>query len=128
MDQGWHKAESFTESVKHAWRGLLYAIKHEKNFMIQVVFLGGAIFAAALLRLSIAEFLVVILISAALLAFEMVNTALEMLADVVQPQYHEKIGLLKDVTAGAVLVMAVAAIVIGLLIYGAAAVELATSI
>lgn len=128
MNNEWHKAESFTESVRHAWRGLIHVIEHEKNFMIQVVFLGGAIVAAALLEISIAQFMVVILVAAALLAFEMVNTALEMLADVVQPQYHEKIGLLKDVTAGAVLVVAAAAIIIGLMIYGTAIVEIGASI
>lgn len=128
METGWHKAEGFRESMSHAWRGLTYVVRNEKNFLTQLVILALAIIGAAMLKLSIAQFLVVILVSAVLLAFEMVNTALEMLADVVQPQYHERIGLLKDVTAGAVLVMATAAILIGVLIYGSAAIELVVNI
>jgi diacylglycerol kinase (ATP) len=51
------------------------------------------------------------------LGIESLNTAVEKLADFVHPEFHNKIGFIKDIAAGAVLFAALAAIAIGLLIY-----------
>lgn len=73
--------------------------------------------AAYILKISKAEFLVILAISAVNFSLEMVNTAIERLADKVSPQHDEQIAVVKDVMAGAVLVSSIFAIVIGVIIF-----------
>jgi diacylglycerol kinase (ATP) len=51
------------------------------------------------------------------MSIEGLNTAVEKVADFIHPDYHERIGFIKDISAGAVLFAAVTAIIIGLIIY-----------
>jgi diacylglycerol kinase (ATP) len=51
------------------------------------------------------------------LSIESLNTAVEKIADFIHPDFHEKIGFIKDIAAGAVMFAAMAAIAVGLLIY-----------
>jgi len=51
------------------------------------------------------------------LSVESLNTAVEKVADFIHPEFHEKIGFIKDIAAGAVMFAALAAIAVGLLIY-----------
>ena len=67
--------------------------------------------------LSATEWIVQILIIALIMSIEGVNTAIEEIADFVHPDHHPKIGLIKDLAAGAVFIFAVAAVVIGCIIY-----------
>ena len=69
------------------------------------------------LHISKIEFMLILLISALNFSLELVNTAIERLADNISPQYDEKIGVIKDVMAGAVLVSSVFAIIMGCLIF-----------
>ena len=58
-----------------------------------------------------------IAVIALIMTIEGINTAIEEIADFVHPEYHEKIGLIKDISAGAVFIFAIAAVIIGLIIY-----------
>ncbi len=69
------------------------------------------------LRLSLSEWLWIIAASALVIIIELLNTAIEVLVDLVSPAYHEKAKIIKDVAAGAVLVSAVFAALTGLLIF-----------
>jgi diacylglycerol kinase (ATP) len=51
------------------------------------------------------------------LGIESLNTAVEKIADFIHPEFHERIGFIKDIAAGAVMFTAIASIVVGLLIY-----------
>ena len=51
------------------------------------------------------------------MGIEGANTAIEKLADYVQPEYDEKIGLIKDISAGAVMIVSILASIVGLIIY-----------
>ena len=51
------------------------------------------------------------------MSVEGLNTAIEKIADFVHPEHHTKIGFIKDISAGAVFISAVSAIIIGLIIY-----------
>ena len=73
--------------------------------------------AAFIFKISKAEFLVILAISAVNLSLELSNTAIERLADKVSPEYNEQIGVVKDVMAGAVLASSIVAIIIGLCIF-----------
>lgn len=69
------------------------------------------------LRISTNEWLWLIVNIAFVLAGELINTAIELLVDFVSPKYHEKAGHIKDMTAGAVTVIALNAFISGLIIF-----------
>ena len=73
--------------------------------------------AGALLGLSRMEWVAVVVVIGAVLAAEAVNSSIEALADLVSPEYNEAIKRTKDLAAGAVLIMAIAAAIVGLIIF-----------
>ena len=73
--------------------------------------------AALVLRISKIELLIIMLVSAVILVLELINTAIERLADRVAPEHDTQIGIVKDVMAGAVLLASCFAIIMGLLIF-----------
>jgi diacylglycerol kinase (ATP) len=68
-------------------------------------------------QLSPIEWIIQILTIALIMAIEGLNTAIEEMANFVHPEYHKKIGLIKDLSAGAVFIFAIAAIIVGCIIY-----------
>jgi diacylglycerol kinase len=80
--------------------------------------------AAFWLGINTVEWLAVLLCIGLVLGLEMVNTAIEKLADHLHPQEHKHIGLVKDVAAGAVLWAAALSAVVGVLVFGPRMLEL----
>lgn len=109
--------KSRLDSLKYASNGALLLIKTESSIKVQVVLAIVAIIAGFYFNISSTEWIIQILVIALVLSIEGLNTALEKLADYVQPEYDTKIGLLKDIAAGAVFFTAIAAILIGCIIY-----------
>ena len=104
-------------SVKHAWRGLVYAWRHEQNFRIQT-FIGCVVVGAGLwLGLSELRMVLVLLLVMTVLLLELVNTFFEKLVDMLSPRVHTYVGMLKDLLAAIVFVAAVGSVVIGFLIF-----------
>ena len=68
-------------------------------------------------ELSATEWCIQILVITLIMAAEGINTAIEAIADFIHPEHHPKIGLIKDLAAGAVFIVAIAAVVIGCIIY-----------
>lgn len=120
----WRKSTSFSESCRHAWDGVLDIFQAEKNLRILLGMFVGAVALALLLRLSALELAIIVFVSAAILAAEMFNAALEALEDIVWPEYRAAVKKSKDVSAGAVLVLSLAAIIIGVLLFGPPIIEL----
>jgi diacylglycerol kinase len=99
----------------NAWRGLVTTWQGEATFRAQAVI--GAL--ALALSVSLGTGTVVVLAFGALvLALELMNTALERLADALHPTDHPLVGAAKDASAGAVVVVAAAALVAGLVVLG----------
>jgi diacylglycerol kinase (ATP) len=115
------KKESFIvdriKSIGYAFKGVYYLIATEASIKVQ--FAIGIIMTIAgfYFELSIIEWIIQILVIALIMAFEGMNTAIEEIADFIHPEFHKKIGLIKDIGAGAVFIFAIAAIIIGLIIY-----------
>lgn len=108
---------SFLKSLKHAWRGLRLCFRTERSFRIQV---AGTVLVTGLAilfplqtweRVSLAFVVMVVLV------LELINSSLERLVDLVKPRLHEYVGDVKDLMAGAVLVAASAAVVVGFLLF-----------
>mgnify|MGYP000159201037 FL=1 len=105
------------DSFSYAITGLAQMWKRERNLRIQVFILAGSVAAGFILHINFLEWVAVILCGAAVLSAEMFNTALESLADIVSPGYNHKVRFLKDVAAGAVLVLSIGAAAVGLIIF-----------
>jgi diacylglycerol kinase len=107
----------FLKSFGYAFSGLSYAFKSQFNFKVHVAVLAFVCFFGWYYRLSASEWLWIILASGVVFMAELFNTAIEVLVDFVSPEVHPKAKIVKDVAAGAVLVTALMAVVIGLVIF-----------
>jgi diacylglycerol kinase (ATP) len=104
-------------SFGFAFNGLKYAAASQPNFRIHLVVGIVAIGLGFVLQISAAEWQWIMLSIALVLITELLNTAIETLTDLVSPTYNVKAGLVKDVSAGAVVIAAVFALITGLVIF-----------
>ena len=103
---------------KHAGEGLFYAIRTQRNFRIHLVVTVMVVALGAWLRLPGVSWAILVSMIGLVLVTEMMNTAAEALVDLASPDYHPLAKLVKDVAAGAVLVIALTSVVVGLIILG----------
>ncbi len=92
-------------------------VKSERNFQIETAAFFINLFLIFYLKLTTTDAVLIIIISSAVLAAEIFNTAIERICDIIQPEFDKRIGFIKDISAGAVLLLAVASVITGILIY-----------
>ena len=110
------KRRSLTDSFKDAMRGVLFAVKTERNMRVHLTAALYILFFAPFLGVTRAEYAVLLLAVALVITAEGFNTAIEMLCDYAQKSYNPFIGKTKDIAAGAVLVCAGFAAIIGFVV------------
>lgn len=104
-------------SIGYALRGAQLLIKTEASIKAQI-FVALLVTAAGFyFEISRLEWVLQLFAIAMVMGIEGLNTAIEKLADYVQPQFDKKIGFIKDISAGAVMIVSIAATIIGLIIY-----------
>ena len=108
---------SFLESFGHAVNGISYTANHERNFLIELVFAIMVVIAAYLFKVSIIEWAILVLTMGIVLALEIINTSIERSVDLVTKEYKELAKIAKDAAAGAVLIMSIFSVVIGIIIF-----------
>lgn len=106
------------KSLKYAWRGVSYVFRNEQNFRIQIVIGLLVICAMIVFRVTPLEAVALVFVITAVLVMEVFNTVLERFIDIVKPRLHEYAGIIKDMMAGAVILTACGAIIVGMLILG----------
>lgn len=106
------------KSFKHAGRGLYLFIKTTHNAWIHILILLAVIVAGFYFKISSLEWMILLLTGGFVLAAEAFNTAIEIDMDLTSPEYHPYARDTKDVAAGAVLISAFTAIMMGILIFG----------
>ena len=111
------RSASLVASFRCAFHGISQAVTSQRNMRIHLLIAVLAILAGLILRLTASEWFAILLLIGAVLAFEMLNTAIETLTDLVSPHYHPLAKDAKDIAAGTVLVMAVTAVICGLIVY-----------
>lgn len=109
--------KGFFRSVRHAFRGIRYALFSERNFQLELLAAVLAIALAFLLPLSSLERAAVFLVIALVLPLEMLNTACERVMDMMKPGLHPYVKVVKDLSAGAVLIASLLAALIGAAIF-----------
>lgn len=104
-------------SFGYAREGLVICIWRERNFRIQLICACMAIAAGIWLRLPTIEWCILLFCIALVLSLEMINTAIEHLCNIIQKEYDDRIRIIKDISAGAVLISALIAFVCGAIIF-----------
>ena len=105
------------KSVGYAFKGMLILIKTEASIKIQIFIAIAVTMAGFYFEISRTEWMIQLGMIGLVMSIEGMNTAIEYIADFVHPEYHEKIGLIKDVAAGAVFIASVVAVIISGIIY-----------
>jgi len=105
------------KSIGIAFKGALILLKTEASVKIQFVLLIILTLAGFYFNLSSTEWIMQTLAIGLVISIEAVNTTIEKLSDFIHPNHNPKIGIIKDISAGAVFIAAVCAIIIGLIIY-----------
>lgn len=107
------KNQSFVRRLGFALAGLGHALKVERSLRTQAGVFALVVVALVVLRPGASWWAVVMLASAAVLAAELFNTALEALADHLHPEQHPRIRIVKDCAAAAVLIASLGAVAVG---------------
>ncbi len=75
-------------------------------------------------KTTIIERAIILMLCFSVMALELINTAIEKMADFVEPNFNKEIGIIKDIAAGAVLMAAILSVIVGFIIYRAYILEL----
>ncbi|MFA6409940.1 MAG: diacylglycerol kinase family protein [Gammaproteobacteria bacterium] len=122
MDQ--EQEEKLWQEIKrinrfsHAFRGLYVFFKTTRNLKIHLIIAVLVIFAGFYFSVLNYEWLALIFVITLVLVSEAFNTAIEIDMDLTSPKYHPFARDTKDVAAGAVLISAITALLVGILIFG----------
>lgn len=108
----------FIASFRYAFRGLWYAVRTQRNARVHIGIATLAIVVGIVLGISAVEFAMIFVAITNVFVAEMFNTVFEVCVDLASPEYHPLAKIAKDVAAGAVLLSAMLAVIIGLLVFG----------
>lgn len=106
----------FIRSLLFAFRGLGYCW-HQLNFRLHLLAIIFVTVAGTFYKINKLEWLAIIICCSLVLAMEMLNTAIEKLCDLFTKEINPLIKIIKDVSAGAVLVCAIGSLIIGAIIF-----------
>ena len=111
------KNKKIINSFKYAFSGIFLSFKQERNMKIHVFAMILVILFGIILKINTFEWIICIILFGIVISAELFNTAIETIVDMVMPEINEKAKIAKDVSAGAVLINAIAAAIIGLIIF-----------
>lgn len=108
---------SWLDSVQDALRGIGVMFRTQRNARIQAVLFVGVVVLSLILRITLAEWAVVLLVSGLVFATEALNTAVEELANEISREIRPGLGRAKDVAAGATLLASIFAAAVGVAVF-----------
>lgn len=111
------KNKKLINSFKYAFKGLGSAVKSERNMKIHFTMMMLVIIAGISFNIAIWEWITCFILFGLVIGMECVNTAIEIIVDMVSPKYNEAAGRAKDIAAGGVLACAIGAAVAGIFIF-----------
>ncbi len=119
------KQQGFSRTFKNARKGMRIVLKSEVNIRVHICVALGVMALAFLLGFSINKICILLLTIAFVIVTEMVNSAVEFSLDAVfHNKYSKMVGMAKDIAAGAVMFASVIAVIIGVLLFGSAILDL----
>jgi diacylglycerol kinase len=114
--RSWLRA--FVRGFGYAGRGIGWMLRTQRNARVHLAAAVAAVGLGLWLGLSAVEWAVLALTIGLVLTAEALNTALEAIVDLVSPEHHALAGRAKDAAAGAVLLLALASVGVGLALFG----------
>ncbi len=111
------RKRSFLHSLNNAVEGFIHVLRHERNMRVHFLFAFLLLLIAFFLGVSRVEWLILCLVTCLVLMAEMINTAIEEMLNLLHPKYNPTVGLVKDISAGMVLVSAMAAMILAFFIF-----------
>lgn len=106
------------ESFRYAFSGIWYTFRTQRNAQIHLAIAVAILMLGVVLKLNLAEWAILTLTTGFVISVEMLNTVAEAAMDYATSDFTPQVKIVKDVAAGAVLVAAITAVVVGLLILG----------
>lgn len=111
------KNKKMINSFKNAFNGMLVSFKQERNMKIHISIMFLVILLGIIFKIKMVEWIICIICFALVIGGELFNTAIEITIDIAMPNFNEKAKKAKDISAGAVLVLAIASAIIGFIIF-----------
>lgn len=111
------KTKKLINSFKYALQGFASSFRTERNMKIHVVATILVIILGIYLKLNLIEWSIITIAIVIVISAELFNTAIETIVDMVSPQKNEKAKLAKDISAGAVLILAIGSAIVGFIIF-----------
>jgi len=111
------KFKRLLKSFTYAFRGLLKTFREEQNLKIQTIMAAAAIIAGIFLNIERFEWLFLVLIISLVILMEILNSAVERVADVLKPRINTYVKEIKDIMAAAVMLASICAVIIGLIVF-----------
>lgn len=105
-------------SFRFAFRGIWLVFRYENNTRIHLLATLAVLILGWWLKLNYVEWAIIVTQIGLVWAAEAVNTAIERIVDFISPSHDPRAGAIKDIAAGAVLIIAIAAAVVGCIIFG----------
>jgi diacylglycerol kinase (ATP) len=106
----------WVQSFNNAIEGLIFVFKSQRSMKVHFIFTFLIVTVCVILKVDFVDFLFLVFAMSFVLITEMLNTALEMIMDMISESYHPLVRIAKDVSAGAVLIATITAIIVGYLI------------
>ncbi len=106
------------KSFQYAFAGLKTLFLDEHNARIHLVSALIAITLGFVLKISLNEWIALVVVMALVFICELINTSLEAMADFASPEKHPQIKKVKDLAAASVLISAVSALIVGIILFG----------
>ena len=110
--------QAFLKGFTYAWAGITYVVRTQRNMRVHLSVSCAVVALAAVLRIALVEWAILLICILGVLIAEMLNTVVEAVVDLVTDRYHPLAKIAKDVAAGAVLLAAIGSAGTGLLVLG----------
>ena len=111
------KTKKLINSFKYAISGIISSFKTERNMKIHVLIMILVIIAGIVLKVSTLDWIILVIMFALVISAELFNTVIETVVDMITMEKNEKAKIAKDIAAGAVLVLAIGSVIVGLIIF-----------
>ena len=111
------KTKRLINSFKYAFEGIATSFKTEQNMKIHIIMAIIVVILGILFKITKIEWIACIFSIVIVIASELFNTAIETIVDMITEEKNEKAKIAKDVSAGAVLITAIGAAIIGIIIF-----------
>ena len=122
-----YKKQNFSNTFKNARKGMRLSIKSERNIRVHLFTASLVLVTAYCLNFSIVKFCILLLSIAGVISAEMFNSAIEFSLDAIfHNRYCRMVGMAKDIAAGAVMLVTISAVMIGVLLFAPPIIQLIT--